>query len=161
MNLRPYRSDDQEALCRITLAVFEPVSIDAAIEHGFGPLEGISWQERKRQDLLSNLADNPEGCFVVEIDGNVAGYVTTVVDLETSVGRVLNLGVDAAYQGRKLGKTLLSHALDYFESLGLRYSQIETTTTNEKGMRFYPSMGYQEVARKIYYFMELSERKDR
>lgn len=161
MILRPYREADIDEICRITLAVFEPVSIDAAIERNFGRLQGVSWQERKRKDVCANLADNPEGCFVAEEDGEVVGYVTTSVDRESGVGRILNLAVDAGHQGRGLGKRLVSHALDYFESLGLRYSQIETTTTNEVGMRFYPAVGYREVARKIYYFMELKDRKDR
>jgi ribosomal protein S18 acetylase RimI-like enzyme len=161
MILRPYRESDTEAICRITLAVFEPVSIDAAIERNFGLLRGVSWQERKRRDVCANLADNPEGCFVAEENGEILGYVTTSVDHETGVGRILNLAVDAGHQGRGIGKQLVSYALDYFESLGLTYSQIETTTTNEVGMRFYPAVGYREVARKIYYFMELKDRKDR
>jgi mycothiol synthase len=160
MNIRPYQERDCEEMCRITLAVFEPVSIDAAIERNFGALQGVSWQERKRKDICSNVAESPEGCFVAEEDGKVLGYVTTVIDRESGVGRILNLGVDSACQGRGLGKALVTHALNYFESLGLPFSQIETTTTNQVGMKFYPAVGYREVARKIYYFMELKDRKD-
>lgn len=160
MTIRPYQERDCEDICRITLDVFGPVSIDAAIERNFGLLQGVSWQERKRKDICSNLAENPEGCFVAEEDGKILGYVTTAVDREAGVGRILNLGVDAACQGRGLGKKLMTHALDYFESLGLPFSQIETTTTNEVGMKFYPAVGYREVARKIYYFMKLEDRKD-
>jgi ribosomal protein S18 acetylase RimI-like enzyme len=88
-------------------------------------------------------------------------FITTAIDREASVGRIPNLAVDTTCQGQGVGKALVSHALDYFESEGLANTQIETTTTNDRGMRFYPAMGYHEVARKIYYFMPLADRTDR
>lgn len=161
MQIRPFAQADREQVVQIALEVFEPVSIDAAIEARFGELRATTWRDRKRRDIERDLDRNPQGCFVAEDGGGPVGFVTTAVDETAGVGHVANLGVSAAHQGRKIGKALLSHALDYFEALGLEHAQIETTTTNERGMIFYPSMGYQEVARKIYYAMRLSDRKDR
>ena len=161
MQIRLFAEADREAVYELATRVFEAVSIDAAIERGFGELDGTTWQDRKRRDIGSDLDRNPEGCFVAEVDGRLAGFITTAVDRHTSVGRIPNLGVDESCQGQGIGKALVSHALDHFEAEGLQFTQIETTTTNERGMRFYPAMGYREVARKIHYFMELSDRKDR
>jgi len=161
VRIRPFSEADRGQVVEIALEVFEPVSIDAAIEARFGKLRETTWRDRKRRDIEADLDRNPEGCFVAEDEGRPAGFVTTAVDEVAGVGHVQNLGVAAAHQGRKIGKALLSHALDYFETLGLEHAQIETTTTNDRGMAFYPSMGYQEVARKIYYAMRLSDRKDR
>lgn len=161
MHIRPFQARDREAVLDITVQVFEPVSIDAAIERSFGRLNGTRWQERKRRDVAAELDENPEGCFVAEADGQVAGFVTTQVDPTTGVGHIPNVAVAPGLQGRGIGKRLLSHALDYFEARGLKYCRIETTTTNERGMRLYPEMGYREVARKIHYFMALADRKDR
>lgn len=161
MLIRPFQDDDREAVLDIAARVFEPVSIDAAIERCFGRLNGTTWQERKRRDVAAELDANPGGCFVAEADGEVAGFVTTAIDRQAAVGYIPNLAVAADRQGEGIGTRLLSHALDYFEAEGLQYCRIETTTTNERGMRLYPRMGYREVARKIYYFMNLADRKDR
>ncbi len=160
MLIRLFQPADRDAVCDIAVRVFAPVSIDAAIERQFGLLNATSWEDRKRRDIGADLDANPGGCFVAEIAGKVVGFITTFVDRQTLVGRVPNLGVDHGYQGQQIGKRLLSRALDYFAAEGLQYTQIETTTVNERGMRFYPGVGYQEVARKIYYFMPLADRKD-
>ena len=161
MTIRLFRESDREEVCRITLDVFGPVAVDAAIEANFGLLNGVSWQDRKRKDLLAEVDGLPQGCFVAEEGGKVIGYVTTTVDTNTSVGRIGHLGVDAEHQGRHVGKALLSHALDYLEAQGLEYTQLETTVVNDRAMRFYVGVGYQEMARKLYYFMRLADRKDR
>ena len=161
MTIRQFAEGDREVLCQIAVRVFGPVSIHAAIEGEHGKLNDVSWQDRKREDINADLDAHPEGCFVAEVDGQIAGFITTAIDRETGVGRIPNLGVDAGHQGQGVGKALLSHCLDYFESEGLRYTQIETVTANERGQRFYPSFGYREVSRKIYYFMQLADRRDR
>ena len=38
---------------------------------------------------------------------------------------------------------------------GMLYSKIETLEQNTIGLAFYPKLGYEEVARQIYYFMKL------
>ena len=161
MTIRGFEESDREAMCDLAVRVFEAVSIDAAMEREYGELNGTTWQDRKRGAVSDDLDRNPEGCFVAEAEGRIVGFITTAVDQQVSIGHIPNLGVDEGLQGRGIGKALVSRALDYFEAEGIRYTQIETTTTNERGMRFYPGMGYREVARKIHYFMALSDRKDR
>ena len=46
-------------------------------------------------------------------------------------------------------------ALDYLRASGMRYAKIETLEQNRKGQAFYPSVGFQEVARQIHYLMRL------
>lgn len=159
--IRAFAEKDRQALCDITVSVFEPVSIDAAIERAFGRLKGTTWQDRKVAAIHADLDNYPEGCFVAEEGEEVIGFVTTHVNRSTGVGRILNLAVAGEHQGRGVGRALVSRALDYFEQQGLQYSQIETVTANERGQRFYPKMGYTEVARQIYYFMRLSDRRDK
>jgi ribosomal protein S18 acetylase RimI-like enzyme len=161
VEIRPFTEAEREVVCEIALRTFEAVSIDAAIERGFGELNGTTWRDRKRRDINSDLDANPGGCFVAVLDGQVVGFVTTVLDRAAAVGRIANLAADTGHQGQGIGKALVSHALDYFQAEGMTGSQIETTTTNERGMRFYPAVGYCEVARKIYYFMPLADRRDR
>ncbi|MEJ1730547.1 hypothetical protein SMA90_29910, partial [Escherichia coli] len=66
MRIRPATADDRQAIVDITLQVFRPVSIDAAIEAQFGRLRETDWRHRKRRDVETDLQDNLPGCFVAE-----------------------------------------------------------------------------------------------
>ena len=159
--IRLYRPDDRACLCDLAVGVFAEASLDCAVEREFGPLNGTDWRGRKHEDIADDLDGNPTGCFVAELDGHVVGFITTVVDAATSVGRIPNLAVASGHQGRGIGRLLMDAALNHFETLGLLYSQIETLATNERGLQFYPSLGYREVARKVYYVMDLADRRKR
>ena len=118
MTIRQFSEPDHEGVCALAAAVFEAMSIDAAVERGFGELGGTSWRDRKRRDISNDLAGNPAGCFVAEVAGQLVGFITTAVDREASVGRIPNLGVAEGMQGQGIGKALVSRALDYFGAEG-------------------------------------------
>jgi ribosomal protein S18 acetylase RimI-like enzyme len=161
VNIRPYQPQERDLLCGLAVSVFAEASIDHEVEARLGLLNGTTWQDRKRRDIGGDLDANPGGCFVAEFRGEAVGFITTTVDHETGVGRIPNLAVSAAYQGRGLGRALLARALDYFVAEGLGHAQIETLDTNERGQHLYPALGFGEVARKIYYYTALDERRDR
>lgn len=152
--LRSARPEEAELLARITAEVFEPVSIDAAIENMLGR-PGAAWQEIKAQAVRKELKDNPDGCFVAEMGGTVVGYVSTVVNKAASRGIIANLAVLASAQGRGIGRLLLERALEHFRALGLAQAKIETLACNEVGQHLYPSLGFREVVRQIHYAMSL------
>ena len=54
-----------------------------------------------------------------------------------------------------VGKALMAAALDHFRDCGMLYARIETLEQNIKAQNFYPSVGFKEVARQIFYVMEL------
>ncbi len=159
MHIRRYEPCDRQRILEITAEVFEPVSLFAAIQRKFGVLNNTTWQERKMAEVAGELEDNPGGTFVAEVSGEVVGYITTELDQDSATGRVRNLAVAAQYQGRGVGKALLNTALDYFEAVGMMYSQIETLTCNQRADRFYRQVGYREVGRKIYYCMCITDRR--
>ena len=159
MNIRNYRPSDRERLLAITVEVFGPVSLAAFLEQRFGVLNGVPWQRIKQEEVAMEIDANPGGTFVAEIAGVPIGFVTTGLDPETLTGHIHNLAVAADHQGQGGGKALLKAALDYFQAEGMMYSQIETLDCNERAQLFYPRVGYQDVARKIYYFMPLAERR--
>ncbi len=160
MNVRKYEPSDHEDITEITVQVFEPVSRDAAIERRFGLLNGVSWQERKTATIDADFKANPDGMFVAEAGGQLLGFITTTIDQHTRTGHIVNMAVGSDWQGRGIGKALLTAALDYFERCGMIYAKIETLTTNKVGQTFYPAVGFQETARMIHYFMRLADRQD-
>ena len=88
MTIRPFSESDREIICDIALRTFEGVSIDAAIERSFGPLNDTTWQDRKRRDINADLNADPAGCFVAEVEGRVVAFITTAIDREASVGHI-------------------------------------------------------------------------
>ncbi len=155
MHLRPYQPADLEAMQRITAEGFEGTAIEQHVERLCGEVNGHDWRWRKARQVEEECRVNPEGVFVVEEEGRVLGYVTTLVDRESGKGRIPNLAVDAAAQGRGIGRRLIEHALDYFRAEGLAVAAIETMANNPAGQHLYPSCGFVEIARQIHYAMKL------
>jgi len=153
--IRRYRASDLDALKEITATCFDGVSIDHNIEKMFGEIDGRNWQWRKIRHIDADVAANADGIFVAEEDGKVVGYVTARVDYASKIGWIPNISVHPHHQKRGVGRQLLQHALDYFRAEGMQIARIETLVQNEIGQRFYPQMGFREVARQIHYAMPL------
>ncbi|MCX5672775.1 MAG: GNAT family N-acetyltransferase [Planctomycetota bacterium] len=153
--IRRFRPSDLERVKEITLLGFEGVSIDHGMEKRFGVIAGKDWKWRKARSLDDDVEANSDGVFVYEADGAVVGYITTRLDAESAIGWIPNIAIDPGHQGRGIGRALMQAALDYLRASGMRYAKIETLEQNQKGQAFYPSVGFQEVARQIHYLMRL------
>jgi ribosomal protein S18 acetylase RimI-like enzyme len=160
MPIRPYRPEDLPLIQQITVESFEAVSIDRNIEASFGLVAGKDWRARKARDVTADCEIQPEGVFVAEEDGEVAGYVTTRLDRFSGIGRIPNLAVDPRFRAKGLGTTLIQHALNWMREQGMAMAKIETLVQNERGQALYPRFGFQEVARQIHYVMPLGGPSD-
>ena len=160
MNIRKYQPSDRDEVVGITLQVYGAISRDGAIERRFGLLNGVSWQQRKTDEIDADLCTNPDGVFVAEENGELRGFITTTIDQRTRTGHIVNMAVAADWQGRGIGKRLMTTALDYFRQSGMIYAKIETAAANPVGQSFYARMGFEETCRMIHYFMRLEDRRD-
>lgn len=156
VTIRVAKPEDLPVIKAITVEAFNGVSIDRNIEEQFGLINGHDWKWRKARHIDYDASRDPAGVFVAEVDGQIAGYITTFSDREASIGLIPNLALDAAYRGQGIGRHLIQHALDHFRSQGLSHAKIETLTQNEVGKQLYPSFGFKEVAQQIHYVMDLS-----
>ena len=112
-------------------------------------------KERKAEQISEDVEANPQGVFVAEEGGQILGYLTTRINCETAVGRIVNLAVDAEHRRKGIAKALFEAAFGYFRAQGMVYTKIEALEQNEIGLSFYPSLGYEEVAKQVHYFMKL------
>lgn len=155
LRIRNIREEDRQKLISLGVRAFNGVSIDQNIEGTFGRLGNTSWQERKGSQIDTDLSSNPNGNFVAELDGEVVGFVTTRLLPEYETGWISHLAVSENCRGQGIGRALIKHALEYFRSRGLRFARIETLEQNSICTHLYPKLGFQEVARQVYYFMRL------
>lgn len=155
MFIRQFESRDLDELRRITIEGFEGIAIDQNVENALGVLGNHDWRWRKARDVDEDVAANPSGVFVAEVEAKVAGYISTRLDRESGKGRIPNLAVDQSARGRGIGRRLIEHALDYFRREGMAFAMIETMANNPVGQHLYPSRGFIEVGRQIHYAAKL------
>ena len=155
-SIRPYQSADLEAIKVITLVGFAGVSLDHALEEKLGgELAGHDWRWRKARHIDDDVGAHAEGIFVAEAEGEVLGYISTVLDREAGKGRIPNLAVAASARGQGIARALIGRALDYFRRENLAYAVIETLDSNPIGQTLYPATGFQEIARQVHYAQRL------
>lgn len=157
VTLRRASKEDAEAAAAIAAEVFADVSLDHIIEQSFGRINGTTWQDRKKREVRSQILSNPQGAIVAQRNGKVIGFVTTSLDPHARIGHILNIAVASAEQGKGVGKRLLQAAYELLVSQGATHLQIETLETNDVGRALYPRLGFREMVRKIYYFMEAGQ----
>ncbi len=75
--------------------------------------------------------------WVAAHNGKAVGFISL---LDSFVGAIF---IDPVHQGMGIGRMLIAHALDRREELSL-----EVYTANEQALRFYLSLGFQELSRR-------------
>ena len=154
--IRTYDPADLARIKEITAICFEGVSIDRNIEEAFGVLGGRDWRWRKLRHLDADTTEtNATGVFVYQEGDRLVGYITCRLDGDSKIGWIPNMAVVPEFQGQGIGKQLMEHAFAYFRNAGMEVAKIETLDQNPVGQVFYPSMGFEEVARQIHYAKKL------
>jgi predicted N-acetyltransferase YhbS len=104
--------------------------------------EQAGWNQTA-DDWQRLLAWEPDGCFVVELDGTVvASATTTVYGPELAfIGMVL---VDVEHRRQGVGGALFRHAMAYLDGRGVATIGLDSTPAAEM---MYDRFGYREVYR--------------
>ncbi|NLC56277.1 MAG: GNAT family N-acetyltransferase [Armatimonadetes bacterium] len=155
--IRGFQPEDLPRLRELTIQCFDGVSIDQNIERELGTIAGIGWQERKAAHIEEDCRVNPAGVFVVEVQGDVVGYISTRLNPSTRIGWIPNLAVDPRFRRHGLARALFAHAFAYLRASGMLAVRIETLEQNAVGRAFYPQLGFRETARQIHYVKPLTE----
>ncbi|MDR3492730.1 MAG: ribosomal protein S18-alanine N-acetyltransferase [Gammaproteobacteria bacterium] len=88
--------------------------------------------------------------WVLEKDEKILGFV--MISLSVNECHLLNLCVDPAYQGKKLGQKLLVTALKWAKQKGAYIVYLEVRRSNFKAIKLYLKMHFSEIGvRKNYY----------
>ncbi len=131
ISVRPVNELDLDSITRI----------DERIRGSWRPDE---WESRVRYYIRRD----PEGSFVVELDGQVVGFMLGEVrggefGLEEKTGWVEVLGVDPEHRGKDLGKALAEAMLARFREQGVHVVRTLVGETQEPIRRFFTSLGFE------------------
>lgn len=107
------------------------------ISPGMRLKETAGWNQTQ-EDWERFLHASPEGCFVAEQDGRVAGTATTIVyeNRFAWIGMVL---VDTQFRGKGIGTALLLEAIDYLDAIKIPCVKLDATP---QGKPIYARLGF-------------------
>lgn len=102
-------------------------------------LKEIAGWNQTQADWHRFLEANPDGCFVAEWNGHVAGTVTTIIygNVLAWIGMVL---VDPQFRSKGIGTALLARALDHLSARQIPCVKLDATP---EGRPIYERQGFQ------------------
>jgi len=109
----------------------------ADISGGMRLKELAGWNQTK-EDWERFLEASPEGCFVAEWQGQVAGTVTTII-YENRVAWIGMVLVDPQLRGQGMGTALLIKAIEHLEARGIPCIKLDATP---QGKPIYARLGF-------------------
>ncbi|MHA1791292.1 MAG: GNAT family N-acetyltransferase [Promethearchaeota archaeon] len=98
----------------------------------------VGWNQVE-DDWLRLLELNPAGCFTCFDEDKLIASVTTTYWDNKKVGWIGMLIVDEKYRGRGIGKTMLSHAVQYLKEQDIRLIMLDATPA---GKALYEKQGF-------------------
>jgi ribosomal protein S18 acetylase RimI-like enzyme len=117
---------------------------DAFSRHfGFTPRPAEKWIPHFKE----YEAADPEGRFLLRVDGEVAGFVACTNDNEHENGGFVDvLGVRHAFQGKGFGELLLRWAFAYCATRGFTDVDLTVDTGNEsRALALYERVGFERL----------------
>ena len=99
------------------------------------------------QGLRKAYDEGKDGMFIWEIKGNVVGWSWLKIHeneffKEGGYGEVIEIYVTPEWRRKGIGKTMMTHAHDWFKEKGINTVRVETAVSNQAAMTFYKKLGY-------------------
>jgi ribosomal protein S18 acetylase RimI-like enzyme len=103
---------------------------------------------RTRTNIQAALAMNPEGCFVAEDGGRLAGYIFSRA--WGKLGWIGTFGVDPDGHGQGIGQKLLAAAVNQLKGMGCGTIGLETMPDSPYNVGLYARCGFNPVYSTLY-----------
>ncbi|HWD24208.1 MAG TPA: mycothiol synthase [Acidimicrobiales bacterium] len=106
-----------------------------------------------RSDLVDREAEpwfSPDGLLCCWIDGRLAGTCWTKVHVGPEpVGEIYVMSIDPDFQGKGLGRRILSHALAHISAAGLPATILYVEGDNVPALGLYRAFGFENASRTV------------
>src|ERR1700683_884599 len=117
----------------LQIRVMTPADVPAGMR-----LKDLAGWNQTEQDWRRFLEAAPDGCFVAEWSGQVAGTVTTI-SYENRFAWIGMVLVDPQLRGKGVGTALLERAMDYLDASGVPCLKLDATP---QGRPIYERLGF-------------------
>lgn len=108
-----------------------------------------SWSFDGYRDELSR---DDSKAIVVELNGEIAGFVITRLITSANEGEILNIAVRAKFQNQGIGNLLLREVIDFLRSNRIESIWLEVRKSNFTAQGFYRRNGFVQCGeRKKFY----------
>jgi ribosomal protein S18 acetylase RimI-like enzyme len=110
------------------------------LDFAFGLVQAEGWRGQTRLSFEDFLAHDPDGCFIVEADGQAAGMcVATRYRQNGFIGELI---VTPGQRGRGLGSAIFAHAVRYLQNAGITNLYLDG---DAPGIPIYEKAGFRKV----------------
>lgn len=134
---RPMRIEDLDAVCAIERRIY-----------------AFPWS---RGNFVDSLIARYT-CTVMELEGRIIGY--GILAAAAGEAHLLNLSIDAPWQGRGHGRALLMHHIDLARVLGARLLLLEVRPSNQVARALYRDVGFEQITVRRGYYPDTNGRED-
>ena len=107
----------------------------------------LKWSREKFIEVFEN---NIPVIMAYDDKNSFIGYLIYFCVLDE--GRIINVAIDKAYQGRSYGRRLIHHALEEMYNMNMHYAMLDVKTDNNVAINLYTKMGFQILCRRIGYY---------
>jgi ribosomal protein S18 acetylase RimI-like enzyme len=148
---------DRERVKEIAIAAWFPVTRMNRWQDRFGPLNGRTWQDRRRADLDAYFDAPPMRLLVAESGGRVVAFCSYKLHTADRVGEIDFNAVDPAHQNKGVATALYQRAFEIFREAGMSFARVETGVSDDysAARHTYAKAGFEQVYGSIVLGMKL------
>lgn len=99
----------------------------------------------------NEVSANPDGIFVAERDGQIAGFITCQISIERDMGIIGLIGVSASSRRMGIGQSLIDQTVRWVHEHGAKQIIVVTQGGNIPALRLYEQAGFLTQQLQLWY----------
>jgi len=159
IKVRPAQIEDVEPASEIAVEAWKPIFDNYRRLLGDELFEILhkNWQERKADDIRSHYGRFPDWMLVTEMERNIVGFITFVLDRKKQIGEISNNAVKPQYQRRGIGTLQYQKVLEIFRREGMRFASVSTglDEAHAPARAAYEKVGFRKTVTGVTYYMKV------
>jgi len=150
--IRRAKRGDLKAIAGIVRNIWDHGG-NALMEKRYGRIGGKPWQEWTAGEIVGELKKILPQVAVTEVNGEIVGFASYLLDRKKKVGMVGYNGVSNRFQGLGIGTRQLQWVLTQLRKKGMRYAQVITGLNrgHKPARRLYEKTGFVPLLKSITY----------
>ena len=105
--------------------------------------------------IVAELGNGLARPLVAEVEGRIEGFIFAWIVADET--HILDLAVDPALRGNRIGRELTLSALKSGKQEGAAYAVLEVRRSNAAARRLYATLGFRVVGRRPGYYQDNGE----